>query len=325
MQENPATIWCNARLPEAAIAELHRGAGAHPLIYSPNLTNNLSAGAPDPQLAHCQIAFGQPDVEQVMNLSQLRWIHVTSAGYARYDRPDLREAIKRRGAILTNSSRVFSDPCAQHALAFMLAAARRIPDAVANQIKDRAWPTPAMRQSSHLLRGQNVLILGMGAIARRLIELLQPLHLNLRALRRNVHGGEPIPTFPFSDLDRLLPESDHVMNILPAGPETDGLFSAERFARMKTGAIFYNIGRGTTVNSAALTDALKSGHLGGAFLDVTDPEPLPPDHPLWLAPNICITPHTAGGHADEFLDSVKHFLENLRRFDSGLDLLDQVI
>jgi phosphoglycerate dehydrogenase-like enzyme len=325
MQENPAIIWSNARLPEPAGAELLRGVGAHRLILSPTPTNNLTAGAPDAQLSQAQIAFGQPDVQQVINLSHIRWVHVTSAGYARYDRPDVREALKRRGTTLTNSSRVFSDPCAQHALAFMLAAARRIPDAVINQTKSHAWPTPTMRASSHLLSGQSVLILGMGAIARRLIELLQPLHLNLRALRRNVHGTEPIPTFPFTDLDRLLPESDHVMNILPSGPETDGLFSAERVARMKKGAIFYNIGRGTTVDTSALTSALQSGHLGGAFLDVTDPEPLPPDHPLWLAPNVCITPHTAGGHADEFLESVKHFLENLRRFDSGLDLLDQVI
>ena len=94
---------------------------------------------------------------------------------------------------------------------------------------------------------------------------------------------------------------------------------------MKRGAVFYNIGRGTTVDQDALGEALRSGQLRAAYLDVTDPEPLPPEHPLWTTPNCVITPHTAGGHADEWVRLVKHFLVNLRRHEAGQPLLDRVI
>ena len=94
---------------------------------------------------------------------------------------------------------------------------------------------------------------------------------------------------------------------------------------MKPGAIFYNIGRGTTVDQTALLNALKSGRLSAAYLDVTDPEPLPKDHPLWSVPNCYITPHTAGGHAEEFERLATHFLNNLKRFEEGKALVDRVI
>jgi phosphoglycerate dehydrogenase-like enzyme len=94
---------------------------------------------------------------------------------------------------------------------------------------------------------------------------------------------------------------------------------------MKPGAVFYNIGRGTTVDQVALIAALKAGPLSAAYLDVTDPEPLPPNHPLWTAPNCWITPHTAGGHDDEFGRLAGHFLQNLGRFGRGETLADRVI
>jgi phosphoglycerate dehydrogenase-like enzyme len=94
---------------------------------------------------------------------------------------------------------------------------------------------------------------------------------------------------------------------------------------MKPTAIFYNLGRGDTVDQAALIAALSTNRLRAAYLDVTNPEPPPPDSPLWHLPNCHITPHTAGGHADEFQRLAAHFLANLRRYDEGQKLLDQVI
>ena len=102
-----------------------------------------------------------------------------------------------------------------------------------------------------------------------------------------------------------------VINILPSNATTDGLFDADLIGRMKPTAMFYNIGRGTTVVQAALQTALERNAIAGVYLDVTDPEPLPPDHPLWRLPNCWITPHTAGGHADEFERIIRHFLEEL--------------
>jgi phosphoglycerate dehydrogenase-like enzyme len=94
---------------------------------------------------------------------------------------------------------------------------------------------------------------------------------------------------------------------------------------MKSDAVFYNIGRGQTVDQAALAEALNGGRLAGAYLDVTDPEPLPAGHALWTARNCYITPHTAGGHEDEFERLVRHFLENLARYERGEPLRDRVI
>ena len=94
---------------------------------------------------------------------------------------------------------------------------------------------------------------------------------------------------------------------------------------MQPGALFYNVGRGTTVDQTALINHLTSGHLGVAYLDVMDPEPLPSDHPLWVTPNCFITPHTAGGHLHEDVSLVVHFLENLRRWEQGEPLLDRIV
>jgi phosphoglycerate dehydrogenase-like enzyme len=100
-------------------------------------------------------------------------------------------------------------------------------------------------------------------------------------------------------LEKWLPWADHVVNIVPANKENRHLFNRPQFQSMKEGAVFYNIGRGTTVLQDALIESLETGRLAAALLDVTDPEPLPPDHPLWNAPNCTITPHIGGGFKEE--------------------------
>jgi phosphoglycerate dehydrogenase-like enzyme len=207
----------------------------------------------------------------------------------------------------------------------MLAISRALPEALMNQMGPRAWPDSALRGQSRLLAGQNVLLLSFGAIARRIVEMLAPFRMNLHAFRQRPRGDETIPTYAIADFDSHLPEADHVVNILPAAPATQRFMSAERFAKMKPHAIFYNIGRGTTVDQEGLIGALQSGRLGAAYLDVTDPEPLPPAHPLWRTPNCFITPHTAGGHADEYTANIQHFLGNLKNYQSGVALRDRII
>ena len=115
-----------------------------------------------------------------------------------------------------------------------------------------------------------------------------------------------------------------MVNLLPASESTEKLFDQELFAAFKPGARFYNGGRGATVDQDALLANLESGHLSAALLDVTDPEPLPPEHALWSAPNCVITPHSAGGHHDEHDRLVDHFLANLARFEAGEALDDRV-
>jgi phosphoglycerate dehydrogenase-like enzyme len=272
------------------------------------------------------VAFGQPAVEQVIASPRLRWAHLSSAGFTPYDREDVRAALAARGAALTKSSLVYDEPCAEHLLAFLCAQARVLPAALAQQREQRGWPQRALRTRSRLLRGQTVLIVGLGSIGRRLVELLAPLAMNVTALRNRVAGDEPVPTFTPDDprAAAALASADHVIDVLPASPSTERFFDAARFAACKPGAIFYNVGRGTTVDQEALLAALRSGQLGAAYLDVATPEPLPPEHPLWTAPHCTITPHTAGGHADEPERLVRHFLANLARFTTGQPLLDRV-
>jgi phosphoglycerate dehydrogenase-like enzyme len=302
------------------------GVAPHRLIYAAETSAlNLASSPVDLQLAGAGIAFGQPNAEQVMKLDDLQWVHLTSAGYTAYDRDEVKTALRARGARLTTSSGVYDDPCAQHALAMMMACARRLPESLLEQAGDRGWPWAQRRRESFLLNGQTALLFGFGAIALRLCELLAPLRMNLIGVRRAVKGDEPIRTITESQVAEFLPQADHVINLLPGNDSTREYFDEAKFRLMKPGAIFYNIGRGATVNQEALLAGLRSGRLATAYLDVMTPEPLPPEHPLWSAPNCFITPHSAGGQRQEMRDLVAHFLDNLRRFTGGEELLNRVV
>lgn len=317
------TIWCNAQFSGPALALLKEGVGDHRLIFSSQMSSsNLAAGTPDPTLAEADVAFGQPDPASVLQAPRLKWVHITSAGYTRYDTEAFRTGLMQRQGALTNSSQVYAQPCAEHTLAFMLAEARQLPQCLSAQAQ-RSWNSAEHRAKSHLLAGQEVLLLGFGAIGHRLAELLAPFGVKIRALRRKSAGvGDEV--ISIEELPEALRTADHVVNILPDNPSTKGFMSSERFSAMKQGAVFYNIGRGTTVEQDALLAALHSGHIRAAYLDVTDPEPLPAIHPLWSALNCYITPHTAGGFGNEMETLVRHFLANLKRFTAGQELADRV-
>jgi len=326
MTQSALTIWTNAKFPDEVLATLAANVAPHRLIYATEANrSNLAAAPVDPRLPAADIAFGQPDAEQAMRLDSLKWIHLTSAGYTTYDRDDFKNALSARGAMLTTSSSVYDDPCAQHALAMMMSFARRMPESLKTQFGDRAWHWTQRRRESFLLNAQTALLFGFGAIAVRLCELLAPFRMNLIGVRRTVKGDEPVRMIPGEQVEEFLPRADHVINLLPGNQSTMRYFDEDRFGQMKPGAIFYNIGRGSTVDQEALLAALERGSLAGAYLDVTTPEPLPPDHPLWSAPNCFITPHSAGGQIREHHDLVGHFLENLRRFAGGMELLDRIV
>jgi phosphoglycerate dehydrogenase-like enzyme len=282
-------------------------------------------GAAPHDLARADVAFGQPPIQAVIESPRLRWLQLSSAGYGGYDTAELRAALSRRGAALTKSSFVYAAPCAEHVLAFMLAWARQLPQALRVQVGERSWPQGDLRRRSALLRDQNVLIFGFGSIGAQLALLLAPFALRCTGVRRDVRGDEGIPMLRFDDasLGAALGSADHIVNVMPGAPATARYFNRERLSQIKPGAVFYNVGRGSTVDQPALIECLTSGRLAAALLDVTDPEPLPPEHPLWAAPNCFITPHTAGGHHDEGDRLVGHFIMNLERFEQGQALLDR--
>jgi phosphoglycerate dehydrogenase-like enzyme len=312
------TIWVNAKFTEPAERLLVEGVRPHRVVFSAHTSASvLAAGQPDPAMAEADVVFGQPLVEQSMDCSRLRWIELTSAGFTRYDREDFREEMRRRGAVFTNASSVFAEPCAQHALAMMLAQARQLLPAYRDQLNERPWEHLKRRADSRLLNGQTVLLLGYGAIGRRVAELLAPFRMKIYAVRRKTYSEPGVHIIAEERLSSVIAEADHVINVLPDNPTTINYVNARRLGWCKRGARFYNVGRGTTVDQNALLEALGSGRLGAAYLDVTDPEPLPPSHPLWDAPNCYITPHTAGGRHDQDEALVRHFLANFQTFLAG--------
>lgn len=320
------TIWTNGKFNPAATQLLHEGTRAHRLITAANAsTSVLAAGAPDPALATADIAFGQPDPADCLRQSRLKWVEVSTAGYTRYDTPEFLEGFRARGAAFTNASGVFADPCAQHVMAMMLAFGRQLLPSHRDQLTDRSWHYEERRYHSRLLTGQTVLLLGYGAIGRRLTELLAPFGMTLYALRRQTRSETGVRIVPETELTRVLPLADHIINILPANPATNLYVNARRLACCKPTAKFYNVGRGSTVDQPALAEALRTGKIASAYLDVTEPEPLPPEHELWSTPNCYITPHTAGGRHDQDETIVRHFLANLAAFENGGAMTDRVV
>ena len=171
-----------------------------------------------------------------------------------------------------------------------------------------------------------MLVVGMGGIGSEIARRAKGFDMRVLA---TVRSARPAPDYvdelgTAADMDRYLAEADVVAVALPLTDETRGLFDAERFALMKAGAYFLNIGRGPIVDTDALLAALQSGHLAGAGLDVTDPEPLPADHPLWRQPKVIITPHVASRAELTMERRWSVFRENMRRFGAGEGLVNVV-
>jgi phosphoglycerate dehydrogenase-like enzyme len=322
-EPSPYVIWCNLPFGDAASPARRRlvnALGGH-VLHAVDATTPPEVSRA--LLDQAAVVFGQPPADALLASLALRWVEISSAGYEVYDGAELRAALSERGVIMTNAGGVYADACAQHTLAMMLAACRSLPVAMDLQ-RERRWGFAELRTRMRCLSDQRVLILGWGQIARRLADLLAPYDLEVTAVRRRVAGDEPVRVIAAAALDEALAETDHLVNLLPGGAGTARFVDERRLARLKPGAWFYNVGRGSTVDQAALLAALERGHLAGAWLDVTDPEPLPSDHPLWRTPGCYISPHLAGGQVDERGHQVRHFVSNLARFAAGTALVDRI-
>lgn len=319
-------IFSDFKWSAAAARLLQEGVAPHEIVTAQAPVDPaLPKSGHDQVFASADIAFGQPGLESIRQSGRLRWIHLTSAGFTRYDTADFRAMASARGLLVTNSSSVYAGACAEHVLAFMLAQARRLPLALQTLTATGTPEWLFLRDNSASLRGQSVVILGFGAIAAHLVKLLAPFDMKIVAMRRTPRGDEGIATVTPGQLPDALATADHVVCILPGNADSQHFIDAPRLASMKHGAAFYNIGRGTTVEQQALVHALESGQISAAWLDVTDPEPLPAGHPLLSAPNCHITPHTAGGQREESEALVRHFLGNFRRFLDGVPLRDRIM
>ena len=268
-----------------------------------------------------QALFGGPLSDGALeHADSLVWQHAPFAGVERVISPGLVE----RNIILTNSRGVSAPNMAEHAIAMMLAFGRALPTFVRQQ-DARIWKWKGESPSFFELTGQTVILLGTGAIGRETAKRLRPFGCTLIGARRR---PEPLDEFDqvvgFDDLDKALPEADHIVSSLPLTTRTARIVSAGMISQMKRGAYFYNVGRGGTVDQDALIEALQSGHLAGAGLDVTDPEPLPEESPLWGMQNVLITSHTSGGSPMVTSRVAQLLVENIRRYQAGEDLLNEV-
>lgn len=210
---------------------------------------------------------------------------------------------------VTGGSGLHDVPVAEHTLALLLAAARSLHVDVRNQQtavwdRKRAWITPTRPGEFTMLRGAKVVIWGFGSIGRTTADLLLPFGVEVTGVARSARTEQGIAVHTEEDLPALLAETDALVMILPSGEATHHALNAEMLAHLPARAWVVNVGRGSTVDEAALAAALDAGRLTGAALDVFDTEPLPEESPLWRRDDVILTPHRAGGRpygADEFL------------------------
>lgn len=244
---------------------------------------------------------------------RLRWIQFTSSGVGPFV---LKNGLDRPGLLLTNAAGIHAVPLAEHVLLALLYFAKDVPARRRDQ-QARVWERYAGRE----LRGSTVLVVGMGAVGQEVARTCRANGLRVIGMRRTpvadpaaLHADEVVAP------DRLLgvlPDVDAVVLIAPHTPQTEGMIGAEAFAAMKPRAVLINIARGQLVDEGALVEALRSGHLGGAALDVATVEPLPPESPLWDLPNVLITAHSASTVDEENERLTDLFCDNLRRFLDG--------
>ncbi len=262
--------------------------------------------------------------EQLVHARELKWIHSTAAGVAQLMYPEL----QRSGITVTNASGIFSVPVAEHTMGLILAMARNFPDSVRYQDGSKWSVQDLWDKPQHLteINGSVLLIVGYGSIGRELAQRAKAFAMRVWGVTRSGNGDSTHveKILPVSQLNEALPHADYVVVAAPETAETKHLIGAEQIARMKRGARLINVARGSLLDEAALISALQSGALGGAALDVTGAEPLPPESPLWKTPNLFITPHTSAISERLWLRETELFLKLLDEWFSGKGLSNHV-
>ena len=266
------------------------------------------------------IILGNPPAEVLAGCAKLRLLHTLSAGVDRYLEP----GVLPEGTHLAGCSGAWGPSIAEHMFAMLLALMKRLP-AYRDQQRAGDWNNLGREKT---LMGARVLVVGTGDLGSSFAMRCKALGASTVGIRRDAaKSAEGVDEMhSFDDLDSQLPMADVVALLLPHTSETAGLLDARRLALLKDDAILLNGGRGTAVDCLALSETLGQGRLWGAGLDVTSPEPLPADHPLWQQDRVIITPHTAGGHLDDTRERiVEIILENLRRYFAGEKLRNQFL
>jgi phosphoglycerate dehydrogenase-like enzyme len=297
-------------LPDSVEIRLDLPPGVEAVVYA------VDRAVPGEHVdAEAMVVWGNPPGQlrdAAERLADLKWVQTLAAGA---------DAVLGAGfgpsVVVTNGRTLHDLTVAEHALALVLAAARRLHLLVRAQVGHRwagEWGglQPVVETGRlRTLRDANVTIWGFGGIAATLASHLRALGARITGVARSAGERHGFPVVAASELPEVLPHTDVLVMILPATPETHHALDASVLASLPRHAWLVNVGRGSTVDEAALLDAVRSGRLGGAALDVFETEPLPPDSGLWDEPDVIITPHAAGGRPIGAADLVAANLEAL--------------
>lgn len=272
------------------------------------------------QVAAADVVVGNVAPALLTGATRVQLLQLNSAGYDDY----LVAGALPAGTVLACASGAYGQAVSEHMFAMLLALMKKLP-AYRDDQRAHAWRDHGAVTS---LCGARVLVLGTGDIGMHFARLAGAFGTRVIGVRR--HAGTCPAGFDavaaVDELPQLLPQADVVASFLPSTPNTRGLAGAAFFGAMKPTAYFLNGGRGDLVDQTALADALTAGRLAGAALDVTSPEPLPANDPLWNTPNVLITPHISGGfHLLVVLDNIADIAaENLRRLQAGEPIRNEV-
>jgi phosphoglycerate dehydrogenase-like enzyme len=312
---SPVPAWI---LPRPFIDELRRVFPDHEFMDA------WDVDAVRRTLPHVDVAFTPVVDRDVFPLAtRLRWIQSSAVGVGHLLYPALVES----EVVITNARGVRARPMAEHVLAVTLALARQLPTVLRHQV-NHSWAQDLLETQGLLtLQGRRMGIVGLGSIGMEVARLAAALGLKVSAIRRRPNLERPAEVdelLPPDRLDELLAKSDIVLLAAPLTAATRALIGRPQLSLMKRGAFLVNVGRGGLVDDDALVAALRTGHLGGAALDVFTEEPLPGSSPYWDLANVIVTPHTSGTMEDYWTPLVSLFSENLRRFEAALPLLNVV-
>jgi D-2-hydroxyacid dehydrogenase (NADP+) len=268
--------------------------------------------------------FGGINREQFLKASSLQWVQSPSAGVEHYLFPEF----VRSGVLLTNAKGCYGPAISEHTLGLLFTLTRNLGSQNRNMSRGM-W----QRDTDNMveMKGMTMGVVGLGGIGSQVARRARAMDMKVIAVDIMPKYKEQIGDIcdevrlvQDGGLDWLLARADVIVSAAPHTKVSEGMFGARQFGRMKQGAYFINVSRGKLVKTPDLVEVLKSGHLAGAGLDVTDPEPLPPDHILWTLPNVIITAHISGAsqHSSHRMQEV--FTENVSRYVKGLPLLNQV-
>ncbi|MDJ0748723.1 MAG: D-2-hydroxyacid dehydrogenase [Woeseiaceae bacterium] len=269
-----------------------------------------------------EVIIGSCPANLIGESEKLVWVQVFSAGVEHcLSVPELANG----EVLLTNGQKMSAPAIGEHAVAMALSLARGLVR-YGHLMPDGQWDRDWARQGNiYSVSGKTMLVVGLGGIGGATAKRAKALGMRVIATRNSSRERPPYVDYVglSDELDDLVVEADIIVNALPLTSTTRGVFDADLFSKVKPGAYFINVGRGGTVVTEALVEVLASRHLAGAGLDVTDPEPLPADHPLWRMNNVIITPHISWAGVDpRYLNMLMR--ENIRRYLAGEALLNVV-